>query len=191
MKITIVFPVLNEELRLENGITTLIKFMNDYKAIQYTITIVDNGSTDQTCKIAKKICSTYDNVTYIRIEERGVGAAFRTAVKNNNCEIIGYMDIDLSTELAAFIKMYYSFKQDSELDIVNASRYSKDSILLGRKWYRNFISYTLIGILKATFHMKATDAICGFKFFRRECIEELLSISSDERGWFLLIESKR
>ena len=36
--------------------------------------------------------------------------------------------------------------------------------------------------------MKATDAICGFKFFKQDVAESLLKESSDETGWFLIIE---
>ena len=37
--------------------------------------------------------------------------------------------------------------------------------------------------------MKATDAICGFKFFKKETAEKLVEVSSkDENGWFFIIE---
>lgn len=186
--INIVFPVLNEELRLEKGIDLVDKYLKEYGMLDYQITIVDNGSTDQTMEIGKRLCDKYDEVSYLRIEQKGVGVAFKTAVENNKCDIIGYADIDLSTELEAFLKMKNIFEENQKVEIVNASRYSNQSTLVGRKWYRNFVSYVLIFILKHTFRMKSTDAICGFKFFRKKTIEELLRKSSDENGWFLLIE---
>lgn len=36
--------------------------------------------------------------------------------------------------------------------------------------------------------MKATDAICGFKFFKKNTAESLIRKSSLENGWFFLIE---
>ena len=36
--------------------------------------------------------------------------------------------------------------------------------------------------------MKASDAICGFKFFKRETVLQLMSQSSQEDGWFYMIE---
>lgn len=188
MKINIVFPVLNEELRLENGIRTTVKYLQELAAFDYMITIVDNGSEDKTPEICQKLIDEYGNIQYIRIEERGVGIAFKTAVQVNTCEIIGYMDVDLSTELEALKKMSDAFMQDNSLDMVNASRYHKNSTLVGRKWYRNIVSYCLVAILKMLFQMKSSDAICGFKFFRKESIEKLLASASDEKGWFLLIE---
>ena len=84
--------------------------------------------------------------------------------------------------------MEHAFEADDSLKIVNASRYNSDSILKGRTKLRNSISYTLVALLKLVFKIKASDAICGFKFFRKSAIEELLSESSQEPGWFLMIE---
>lgn len=188
MKINIVFPVLNEELRLEKGITTVMDYLKKNKIDQAIVTIVDNGSTDRTQEISQELCKRYPVLSYINITEKGVGIAFKTAVLENKCDIIGYMDIDLSTEINTLKRMEQAFEKEQTLDMVNASRYHQESKLIGRKWYRNLVSYCLVFILKVVFHMKASDAICGFKFFRKECIEELLEKSGDEKGWFLMIE---
>lgn len=172
--INVVFPVLNEELRLEKGIQTVVPFLSEHWMGNFQITIVDNGSTDKTEQLCQQLCKKYNEIKYLRIEEKGVGVAFRYAVEQNECEIIGYTDIDLSTELEAFVQMKKAFEEDQNLEIVNASRFNKKSTLVGRTKLRNFISYSLIFILKKMFGMKASDAICGFKFFRKECIEELM-----------------
>ena len=165
--INVVFPVLNEELRLEKGIQTVVPFLSEHWMGNFQITIVDNGSTDKTEQLCQQLCKKYNEIKYLRIEEKGVGVAFRYAVEQNECEIIGYTDIDLSTELEAFVQMKKAFEEDQNLEIVNASRFNKKSNLVGRTKLRNFISYSLIFILKKMFGMKA---------------------SSDEKGWFLLIE---
>ena len=36
--------------------------------------------------------------------------------------------------------------------------------------------------------MKASDAICGFKFFRKDSLERLMSYAEPQNGWFYLIE---
>ena len=48
MKVNIVFPVLDEERRLEKGIHTTEAFLAKRRDIDAVITIVDNGSTDRT-----------------------------------------------------------------------------------------------------------------------------------------------
>ena len=36
--------------------------------------------------------------------------------------------------------------------------------------------------------MKATDAVCGFTWLRKEAAEELVKESSNDNGWFYTIE---
>lgn len=188
MKIGIIFPVFNEEKRLENGITRTEEFIRENLKSEYRIYIVDNASTDNTGGEAKKLESKYDNVSYHRIEIKGVGAAFREGVKvSSECEIIGYMDVDLSTDIN-HLKAVENIFASEEFDVVNGSRFNRKSKTSGRKWYRNITSYGLIFLLKLFLHMKASDAICGFKFFRREIVVELMSKSSQENGWFYIIE---
>ena len=61
--------------------------------------IVDNGSDDDTPEIGKALSEKYEEVSYLRIEERGVGIAFKTGVLAADTDLVGYMDIDLSTDL--------------------------------------------------------------------------------------------
>ena len=136
--INVVFPVLNEELRLEKGIQTVVPFLSEHWMGNFQITIVDNGSTDKTEQLCQQLCKKYNEIKYLRIEEKGVGGAFRYAVEQNECEIIGYTDIDLSTELEAFVQMKKAFEEDQNLEIVNASRFNKKSNLVGRTKLRNF-----------------------------------------------------
>lgn len=188
MTVNIILPVFNEELRIRSGIHKLEEYLKKHPEIKYHVKIIDNASTDHTKEISKELCRNNRKIEYIRIEEKGIGIAFKTAVWENKDEIIGYMDIDMSTELSALSKMYTAFCEVEGLQMVNATRYSKDSILVGRKWFRNIISYILVALLKLVFNMKASDAICGFKFFRKEAIEKLLQESCEEPGWFLMIE---
>ena len=100
--INLLFPVLNERLRLQSGIERTMSYLKENVDIPYQVTILDNGSTDETPEIAKVLEEKYAEVTYIRLEERGVGIAFRNGILRNTCTVVGYMDIDLSTDLNCF-----------------------------------------------------------------------------------------
>ena len=45
------------------------------------------------------LCQKYEKVRYERINVRGVGAAFRRGVELSHGDVVGYMDIDLSTNI--------------------------------------------------------------------------------------------
>ena len=186
--INLLFPVLNERLRLQKGIEATIAYVREHVKIPCRLTILDNGSEDETPEIGKKLEEAYSEVTYVRVGERGVGVAFRKGIELNDCDIVGYMDIDLSTDLKYLGKTIEMFQQDPELQYVNGTRFSKESDTKGRKWYRKITSMGLVFLLKTIFHMKATDALCGFTFLRKEEAEQLVAESSQDNGWFYTVE---
>ena len=186
--INLLFPVLNERLRLQKGIETTMAYVREQVTIPCRLTILDNGSEDETPEIGKKLEEAYPEVTYVRVGERGVGVAFRKGIELNDCDIVGYMDIDLSTDLKYLGKTIEMFQQDPELQYVNGTRFSKESDTKGRKWYRKITSMGLVLLLKTIFHMKATDALCGFTFLRKEEAEQLVAESSQDNGWFYTVE---
>jgi glycosyltransferase involved in cell wall biosynthesis len=188
MTLTILFPVLNEHLRLEKGIDGCVDYVRKNINIPTKIVIVDNGSDDDTPKIGKMLDEKYPEVTYTRIEERGLGIAFRTGIAAADTDIVGYMDIDLSTDLKYLSKTVELFENNSELQYVNGSRFSKDSDTRGRKWYRKITSAGLVFLLKHYLGMKASDALCGFTFIRTDTAKKLVKKCSKDKGWFYTVE---
>lgn len=188
LSINILFPVLNERLRLKSGIDRTMEYLRKNVSIPYRLTILDNGSEDETPEIGKKLEEDYEEVSYVRVGERGVGVAFRKGIELNECALVGYMDIDLSTDIRYLGKTIEMFQTNPKLEYVNGSRFSKESDTKGRKWYRKITSMGLVFLLKTIFHMKATDAVCGFTFLRKETAEKLVEKSSNDNGWFYTIE---
>lgn len=188
LSINLLFPVLNERLRLENGIEKSMSYLRKNVKIPYSLTILDNGSEDETPQIGDMLAKKYPEVTYVRLEERGVGIAFRKGIELNESALVGYMDIDLSTDIRYLGKTIELFEKRPELEYVNGSRFSKDSDTKGRKWYRKITSKGLVILLKAIFHMQATDAVCGFTFLRKEAAEKLVQVCGNDNGWFYTIE---
>ena len=74
MMFTIIFPVLNEKIRLERGVTKTVEYLQSIAFSDYEIIIVDNGSEDETPQIGQMLCEKYPNVRFERINVRGVGA---------------------------------------------------------------------------------------------------------------------
>lgn len=188
LSINLLFPVLNERLRLENGIEKTMAYLKESVSIPYRLTILDNGSEDETPQIGKALADKYPEVSYVRVGEKGVGVAFRRGIAINESALVGYMDIDLSTDLKYLGRTIELFQEREELEYVNGSRFSRESDTRGRKWYRKITSIGLVFLLKLFFHMKATDAVCGFTFLRKETAERLAAVCSNDNGWFYTIE---
>lgn len=188
MKVNIVFPVLNEERRLEKGIRATERFLQGHQEIDAVVTIVDNGSTDRTLEIIKELSGEYDNIDYISLAQKGFGLAFREAVKKNQCEIIGYVDVDLSTDIRYLRNVMRGFEKNPQISVIKGNRLSKKSEVHGRKVSRNITSVGLDTLIKIVFGVRVSDTMEGFQFFRKECIEQLVRVSSNDNGWFYCAE---
>ena len=188
MMLTIIFPVLNERLRLESGVVRTVEYLEGMDFTDYEIIIVDNGSEDETPQIAAKLCGKYERVNYERISFRGVGAAFLRGVEISHGDVVGYMDIDLSTNIRHLGEAVHIFRTRPEIAYLNGSRFARESDTRGRKWYRRLTSQGLLVLLKCLLGMKSTDAICGFTFVRRETALSLVEGCSQDNGWFYMIE---
>lgn len=188
MKISIVFPVLNEEKRLENGILKTRKYFLEKKPeVEFELIIADNGSVDKTEQIACMLEEKHEDVRYLKLRERGVGYAFREGAKVSIGDVVGYMDIDISTDLRAFEYVIEDIEVN-HIDIINSSRHLRQSLVEGRPFFREFISKSHILIANTLLSMGLTDYMCGFKFFRREVLFDLIPKCSEEKGWFFCAE---
>lgn len=188
MKVNIVFPVLNEERRIEKGIRRTERFLQRHREIDAVVTIADNGSTDRTLEITRRLAAEYSNIRYISLRERGFGLAFREAVKQNDCEIIGYVDVDLSTDIRYLKQVLAAFEKHEDIDVIKGNRLSKKSRVNGRKMSRNITSVGLDMLIKLTFGVHVSDTMEGFQFFRKKCVDELLKIAGQDNGWFYCAE---
>ena len=126
-------------------------------------------------------------IQYLRLHQKGVGLALQAGIDHNAalprpCEFIGYMDIDLSTDLTHLLEVYDKLCQGHP--IVVGSRLLQGSQVIGRKLLRELTSKTLNTIIKAALHTSFSDAMCGFKFYRADIAALLRQQCSDDPSWF-------
>ena len=147
-----------------------------------------NFDKEEAPQIAEMLCQKYEKVRYERINVRGVGAAFRRGVELSHGDVVGYMDIDLSTNIKHLGEAIHFFETQPQIEYINGSRFARESDTKGRKWYRRITSQGLLILLKLFLRMKSTDAICGFTFVRRQTALSLIEGCSQDNGWFYMIE---
>jgi glycosyltransferase involved in cell wall biosynthesis len=186
--VDIVVPVLNEEDTLEKNIDIIVDYIDKLAALGYEarVVIADNGSTDRTEAIGRSLTSRYGNVAYVRLQERGVGRALKLAWGQSTADIVGYMDLDLATDLRHLPEAFEAITQGA--DIVYGSRLSSKSVVIGRTAKRAVISRVFNGILKVYLGAKFSDGMCGFKFLRRSILAALRDNGADSDGWFFATE---
>jgi glycosyltransferase involved in cell wall biosynthesis len=100
--VTVVIPVYNEEEALPGSVSTLASFLKGHFANPVEIVIAENGSTDRTLEVAHNLRSRYQNLSILQLEQKGRGLAVREAWKRASGDILSYMAVDLSADLASF-----------------------------------------------------------------------------------------
>ena len=191
-RIDIVVPVLNEEKILQSSIETLDEYMMENLPYRYQITIADNGSQDNTLKIAKNLAQNHQSVRVVRLAKRGRGRALKQVWQSSRADILTYMDVDLSTSLDDFLPMIQPLVA-GEAGVAIGSRLMKES-KTSRGFKREFISRCYNKIIKLTSRTKFSDAQCGFKAIRRDVAKRFLPKIKDNEWLFdteLLIKTER
>ena len=179
--VEIVIPVYNEERVLAASVRKLHAFLRRNYTFPFRITIADNASTDSTFAVAEALCAELPEVEALYLEQKGRGRALRAAWARSDADVLGYMDVDLSTDLSALPALLEPLLQRRG-DIAIGSRLAPGAeVTRGAK--REFISRSYNLLLRALLGVSFGDAQCGFKAGRREVIQPLLADVRDE-AWF-------
>ena len=179
--IDVALPVLNEEHILEKNVRTLIAEMSSRCSFDWSLSIVDNGSTDASWKIASNIARTEENVRALRLEQRGRGGALKAAWGSSAADVVAYMDIDLSTDLKALNPLLESVANGSA-DICIGSRLAAASQVT-RSARREVISHLYNLIARIVLRYPVRDAQCGFKAMSRHVVQTIVPVVEDD-SWF-------
>ena len=189
MKLEITIPVLNEEETLDRQIRIVDAFLAEHfdADFQVHVLIGDNGSTDKTEAIGRALEQELERVRYINVGQRGVGLALKKCWGDSSADIIGYMDLDLATDLKHLKEAILPLAAD-EADLSVGSRLLKGSRVVGRTMKRAFVSRVFNSMLKTYLGVKFTDGMCGFKFLQRKQLDLLTSLGTQSDGWFYSTE---
>ena len=180
--VEIVVPVRNEERDLVPSVTRLIAYLRESFAPTAVITIADNGSADGTWALARGLADAYPGlVRAAHLDLPGRGRALRAAWSASDAEVVAYMDVDLSTDLAALAPLVDPLLA-GQADVAIGSRLAPAArVTRGPK--REIISRCYNLLLRATLHVGFSDAQCGFKALRAPVARALLPAVVDN-GWF-------
>ncbi|MFJ9466185.1 glycosyltransferase [Streptomyces caniferus] len=177
----VVIPVYNEERDLEPCVRRLHEHLARTFPYGFRITIADNASTDRTPEVAALLDDAIDEVTAVRLEQKGRGRALRTVWSLSEAPVLAYMDVDLSTDLNALLPLVAPLISGHS-DLAIGSRLSRSArVVRGPK--REFISRTYNLILRGSLAARFSDAQCGFKAIRGDVAARLLPMIEDS-GWF-------
>jgi len=179
--VEIVIPVHNEQRVLCSSIRKLHEYLTQQLTFPFAITIADNASTDATPELARALARMVPEVRMLRLERKGRGRALRAAWSRSEADVLAYMDVDLSTDLAALGELLTPLLEGRG-DLAIGSRLAPGAqVTRGVK--RELISRSYNLLLRTLLGAHLSDAQCGFKAGRRAVIQALLHEVEDD-AWF-------
>ncbi|WP_427133959.1 glycosyltransferase [Pseudarthrobacter sp. S9] len=177
----VTIPVFNEERDLEACLRRLHAYLLGSFPHSFRITVADNASTDGTLKTAERVARELREVTVVHMAEKGRGNALRKVWLASPSPVLAYMDVDLSTDLAALGPLLAPlFSGHSDLAIGTRLTHSS-RVIRGPK--REIISRSYNFLLHSFMGAHFSDAQCGFKAIRADVARQLLPHTLDN-AWF-------
>jgi glycosyltransferase involved in cell wall biosynthesis len=183
-RIHITFPVLNEEALLASSIERTIAFCLEHKLAIHEFCIADNGSTDRTQEIGQALAARHPNLTCLRVGKRGFGLALKTAWGATQADFVGYMDIDLATDLRHLKEVCDHIARGDRYELYLGSRLKHGASVRNRTLLRELTSRAFNQLLRLRLGVSFSDAMCGFKFIDRNLYRRLVDRFAFTDDWF-------
>ncbi len=179
--VDIAIPVYNEASALEASVARLSEYLELAFPFAWQITIVDNASDDATWSVAQALEHALPRVRALHLDRQGRGLALRHAWEASDADVVAYMDVDLSTDLAALLPLVAPLISGHS-DVAIGSRLAPGArVARGPK--RELISRAYNLLLRSALATRVRDAQCGFKAVRSDVARRLLPAVHDD-GWF-------
>ena len=163
-------PVFNEAQHLTGVLDLVVKNADD-------VLVIDDGSSDETSELLAKRVAELDDIHVVtHPENRGYGAALRTAfcyARKNGYDTLVTIDCDGQHEPQRIRQI--AALCDGDVDIVSGSRYldaELDATGHAPKDRRD-INHTITAEINERLGLNLTDAFCGFKAYRVAALDQL------------------
>jgi glycosyltransferase involved in cell wall biosynthesis len=163
MEISILMPCLNEAETLETCIRKAQRFLHEY-GIKGEVIIADNGSTDGSREIARRL-----GARVLAVAVRGYGSALTAGIQAASGDYVVMGDADDSYDFADLLPFLEKLRQGNDLVMGNRFRGGiKPGAMPPLHRYLGNPVLTAIGRL--FFRSSAGDFHCGLRGFNRRAV---------------------
>ena len=177
VEFSLVLPAYNEAKSLGKAVDAARKAL---KGESFEIIIAEDGSSDGTDAVARKLAKKFSFVKHLHSEKKlGRGKALCNAFASARGKFVAYMDVDLATNPKHLKEMLRELRSN---DVVIGSRYASGS-QSSRSAKRLFLSKGFNALIAILLGSKVSDHQCGFKGFRKSVARKLCLLARDNH-WF-------
>lgn len=173
MKLTIIIPAFNEERTIGEILKKVADV--DLKGIDREIIIVDDGSSDNTLKLAREFAKNINNVSIIEHKRnRGKGAAVATGIKRATGDILIIQDADLEYNPQDIPKLIDPIAK-KKFRVVYGTRLREAPVLFGKNKTPLLLHYFgnkfLSLVTSALYGAKISDMETCYKAFDKNVLQ--------------------
>ena len=166
--VSIIIPTFNEA----ETIGLLIKRLEELP-FEKEIIVVDDGSTDGTGEVIRKLMEEYDNLRLLLRERKmGIGSAYKDGFRLAKGDVIVQMDADMSHDPGDLPGLLKAVRRS---DLVIGSRYIPGGRIANWPLHRRLISYGANLLARLLLGLKIHDVTSGFRAYRRSAFEKIVS----------------
>lgn len=183
IKLSIVMPCLNEQETLAKCIEKALLFF-EKSELKGEIIIADNGSTDGSQEIAKKL-----GVTLVNVIEKGYGNALQGGIAAVNGDYIIMGDADDSYDFSS-LELYVS-KLDEGFELVLGNRFKGGIQKNAMPFLHKYLGNPVLSFLgRLFFKSNLGDFHCGLRGFTKDAYHKMqLSTTGMEFASEMIVKS--
>ena len=188
LTLSVIIPAYDEAARIGKTLHTVLAYL-DEQPTESELIVVDDGSKDETKRVAEEIFSAHagsrNHARVIRYEaNRGKGYAVRTGLLAARAPIALFSDADLSTPITEAPKLVAPIRS-GEYDVIFGSR-ALDRSLIGvhQPWTREQSGRFFNLLMRLATRLPFWDTQCGFKAFRMDVCRPLIEAAVIDRFGF-------
>jgi len=171
IELTILMPCLNEAETLQICIQKAQLFLEQNK-VKGEVCIADNGSTDNSIKIAEKL-----GARVIHIEKKGYGSALIGGIKKSQGTYVIMGDADDSYDFSNLMPFLEKLREGNQL--VMGNRFKGGVSPGAMPWLHKYIGNPVLSFIgRLFFHPPCGDFHCGLRGFDRQSILDLNLVTS-------------
>ena len=175
-KISLVVPCYNEEETVNLFYDEIQKIKSDFKGVSFEMIFVNDGSSDKTLEILRKL-SSKDDVRYISFSRNfGKEAAMYAGLEAATGDYVAIMDADLQDPPALLHEMY-EILESGEYDSVATRRVSRK----GEPIIRSFFARLYYKIINKISKTEIVDGARDFRLMTRQMVNSVLSLKEYNR----------
>ncbi len=172
--VSIILPVYNEASILVQSIETFYNYITTLDSkYKWEIIIVNDGSTDETRRIADELAKKYPIIkVFHHVVNLNLGNALKTGFLNSKGDYVISMDIDLSYSVD-HIKLLLQTIETTQADLVLASPYMKGGTVTAVPFTRKIMSKWVNWLMSISSQEKYHTFTCMVRAYRGDFIRQL------------------